>query len=146
MYDTQDPYNFTLKSSYDPGNISWTITDMDVDRNEQFLVYSTFEPDLFLVDLETLTNRNETLRVSASLRRTKEYFGFLSTKFSPCGKAVLAASNQGELILYDLESNKVKDIVLKAHNEDINTVCFADSFNPNLFYSGSDDCFIKLWD
>ena len=66
---------------------------MDVDRNEQFLVYSTFEPDLFLVDLETLHSKRETLKVSARLRRTKEYFGFLSTKFSPSGNTVLAASN-----------------------------------------------------
>lgn len=36
--------------------------------------------------------------------------------------------------------------ISKAHLEDINSVCFADSLNPNIFYSGGDDCIIKVWD
>jgi hypothetical protein len=34
LYDTTDPFNWQLKSEIPARDISWTVTDMDVDVNE----------------------------------------------------------------------------------------------------------------
>jgi hypothetical protein len=43
LFDTTDPYNFKLKAEIPGWNISWTISDMDVDSKEQFLIYSSID-------------------------------------------------------------------------------------------------------
>lgn len=35
---------------------------------------------------------------------------------------------------------------MNAHCDDINSVCFVNNCNSNIFYTGSDDCTIKVWD
>ncbi|CDW77642.1 wd repeat protein [Stylonychia lemnae] len=129
LYDTTDPNKWQLKTIYSPNNISWTILDMDVDKNEQFL-------------------RQETLRVVTDEEdnNRRRFFGMMSVKFSPCGKQTLSSSNRCQLLLYDLESNRTIKKVEKAHQEDINSVCFSHHYNPNIFYSASDDCVLKVWD
>ena len=42
-------------------NVNWTVTDMDVDVNEQYLIYSSISPLVHLVDLETLSSKHERL-------------------------------------------------------------------------------------
>jgi hypothetical protein len=34
LFDTKDPYNFKLKAEIPGWNISWTISDMDIDAKE----------------------------------------------------------------------------------------------------------------
>lgn len=42
--------------------------------------------------------------------------------------------------------NKVSTIVEKAHNDEINSVCWANRESSNILFTGSDDCFVKVWD
>jgi hypothetical protein len=42
-------------------NISWTVTDMDVDKDEKFLIYSSISSEVHLVDLATLYTKHEKL-------------------------------------------------------------------------------------
>lgn len=59
----------------------------------------------------------------------------------------MAVSNAGELIIYDLTANKIKNKVVKAHSEEINAVAVShDSMNDNLIFTGGDDCNLKVWD
>jgi WD repeat-containing protein 23 len=37
-------------------------------------------------------------------------------------------------------------VVKDAHDDEINSVCWANRENSNLLFTGSDDCFIKVWD
>ena len=46
--------------------------------------------------------------------------------------------------MYDLVK-KERILRVMAHNDDINTVAYADE-TGNIFYSGSDDHLIKVWD
>lgn len=74
----------------------WTVTDMDVDVNEQFLIYSTISPLVHLVDLETLCNKHERLTF-----QTDENYGYyggpslMSIKFSGDSREVLGGSKSG---------------------------------------------------
>ncbi len=51
LFDTKDPFEFKLKANIQGWNIHWTISDMDVDNNEQFLIYSSIDQYIRLVDL-----------------------------------------------------------------------------------------------
>ena len=57
LYDTRDPYNWTLRSKIDAQHIQWTVTDMDVTPDEQFMVYSSIDPYVRLVDLDTMRRK-----------------------------------------------------------------------------------------
>lgn len=37
-------------------------------------------------------------------------------------------------------------VVSGAHDDEINTVCWANRETSNLLYTGSDDSFVKVWD
>ena len=43
-------------------------------------------------------------------------------------------------------SNKVSARISSAHNDEINSVCFANRQHSNVFLSGSDDSMVKVWD
>lgn len=57
LYDTRDPYNWYLKSQIDAQHISWTVTDMDVSPDEQYMIYSSIDPYVRLVDLDTMRKK-----------------------------------------------------------------------------------------
>jgi WD repeat-containing protein 23 len=74
------------------------------------------------------------------------YFGIWSIKFSGDTKEILASTNRGKILVYDIEGQRVTTRVNDAHKDDINSVCFANKLNSNLIFTGSDDCLIKIWD
>ncbi len=43
----------------DAQEVTWTVTDMDVTTDEQYLVYSSVDPYVRLVDLQTLRKKQE---------------------------------------------------------------------------------------
>ena len=46
-----------VKNRIEAEEISWTVTDMDVTHDEQFLIYSSIDPFVRLVDLDTLRRK-----------------------------------------------------------------------------------------
>ena len=43
-------------------------------------------------------------------------------------------------------TNRVSTVVGEAHEDEINSVCWANRESSNILYTGSDDCFVKVWD
>jgi WD repeat-containing protein 23 len=70
----------------------------------------------------------------------------LSCKISGDGKEIVGGSRGGEIVCYDLVSNRVSARVNLAHQDDINSVCFANRQHSNILLSGSDDTMVKVWD
>ncbi len=70
----------------------------------------------------------------------------MSCKYSGDGKELIGGSKSGEIVCYDLVANKVNTVVQKSHRDEINSVCFANRQHSNIFLSGSDDTFVKVWD
>ena len=70
----------------------------------------------------------------------------MSVKFSGDGKEVLGGSKAGHILIYDMMSNRVNTVVRDAHDDEINSVCWANRESSNLLFTGSDDCFVKVWD
>lgn len=48
-------------------------------------------------------------------------------------------------MVYDITSER-RILNVDGHNDDVNTVCFADTGSTNILVSGSDDGYVKIWD
>lgn len=70
----------------------------------------------------------------------------MSIKFSGDSREVLGWSKGGQILIYDMLTNRVPTIVSEAHEDEINSVCWANRESSNILYTGSDDCFVKVWD
>ena len=49
-------------------------------------------------------------------------------------------------MVYDLAANRLDVNMRHAHSNDVNSVVFTNREHSNIILSGSDDCFIKVWD
>lgn len=148
LYDTQDPYRWKQLSEIDAQAVRWTVTDMDVDAKEQYLIYSSISPWVHLVDLETLCKKHERLVFEMNDEQSRYRGGptLMSIKFSGDTREILGGSKGGQIFVYDMMQNKVSTVVYHAHDDEINSVCWANRENSNLLFTGSDDCFVKIWD
>ena len=72
---------------------------MDVDKDEQFLIYSSISPVVHLVDVETLCAKHERLEFKTEGRGCPE---LMSIKFSGDGKEILGGSKSGHILIYDM--------------------------------------------
>jgi len=70
----------------------------------------------------------------------------MSIKFSGDSREILGGSKGGHILIYDMMKNRVTTIVDGAHDDEINSVCWANRESSNLLFTGSDDCFVKVWD
>lgn len=68
-----------------------------------------------------------------------------SCKFSADGNEVFAGG-PGQIYVYDLIANRRSMRIGRAHSDDVNSVCWADTASGNVLISGSDDGFVKVWD
>jgi hypothetical protein len=86
-------------------NISWTVTDMDVDKDEKFLIYSSISSEVHLVDLATLYTKHE--RLSFKIPGMNDIgwgraISLFSIKFSGDSKEVLGGSRGKQILIYDM--------------------------------------------
>ena len=119
---------------------------MDVDVNEQYLIYSSISPLVHLVDLETLCSKHERLTFDVDIDGYYGSSALMSIKFSGDSREILGGSKGGQILIYDMLTNRVNTIVGAAHEDEINSVCWANRESSNILYTGSDDCFVKIWD
>ncbi|CAG5114727.1 unnamed protein product, partial [Candidula unifasciata] len=71
-------------------------------------------------------------------------FCIFSLMFSSDNKEILGGAVNGYLYVYDREANK-RTLKINAHDDDVNTVRFADE-SSQILYSGGDDGLCKVWD
>ena len=118
--------------------------------DEQFLVYSSIDPYVRLVDLETLKRKQEFLDLSGNPGRDQDGWhggsGIMSMKLSGDAKELVAGTKAAQVLVYDLVANRMVNRVNSAHNDEINSVCWANREHSNIVFTGSDDALVKFWD
>ncbi|KAJ3217113.1 hypothetical protein HDU67_008490 [Dinochytrium kinnereticum] len=141
LYNCLDGFKKVETINAMPGN--WTMTDCDLSRNNRDLIYSSISETVYMVNLDPHSETH--------LQHTPLYFsdgrgefGIWSIRLSNDGKEVIAGSNGGQIFVYDIERQKHLHRI-RGHVDDVNAVCFADD-SSNVVISGSDDCFLKIWD
>lgn len=151
VYDVEN--GFKVQKNILAKSLRWTITDTSLSPDQRYLVYSSMSPVVHIVNVESavteslanVTEIHEGLDFSiVDDEDDDDLFGIFSVKFSTDGRELVAASSDNSIYVYDLVTNK-RTLRILAHEDDVNTVCFADE-SGNLIYSGSDDSFCKVWD
>lgn len=68
-----------------------------------------------------------------------------SLRFSGDSREILAGASRGHIHVYDVEAQR-RVVSVAGHEDDVNSVAFADVNSSNVFVSGSDDALLKVWD
>ncbi|XP_040166579.1 DDB1- and CUL4-associated factor 11 [Anopheles arabiensis] len=142
VYDSTSS-QYKLLRLLDTKHVSWSILDMDFSPDGQSFVYSTWADALFISSMDR--GMSDSIH-SLYLSPNNQKLGVFTVCYSGCGKHILCGANDGTLYAYDLEANQRTLMAPVARVDmDVNTVGFVEELS-NIFYSGSDDGVIKLWD
>ncbi|WFD42351.1 hypothetical protein MPSI1_000993 [Malassezia psittaci] len=126
----------------------WTITDVNLSPDNQWIVYSSISPYVGLSPVRRIEDDSEpsanqvTLDFSAN---SGDHAGIWSLRFSGDSREIIAGAHYGHIYVYDVEAQR-RVLSVPAHDDDVNSVTFADSASSNVFVSGSDDAMLKVWD
>lgn len=147
LFNTSDPYNWKLKKRIAAQDVYWTVSDMDVCQNEQYLIYSTLNPIVHLIDLDTLSSTKSQI-INFGHGPDNPYGGgaIMSLKFSGDTKEIVGATKSADILVFDLLQNRISSRISEAHDDEINSVCFANREHSQLIFTGSDDSLVKVWD
>ncbi|KAF9547381.1 hypothetical protein EC957_008568 [Mortierella hygrophila] len=119
----------------------WTITDHNLSLDNHWLIYSSITPHVYLTRTAAdAPDAHHLLDFSTG----DEDYALWSVRFSGDGKEIVAGG-KGKIYVYDIESRTVLHSV-KAHQDDVNSVCFAEPTSSQVVFSGSDDHLVKVWD
>ncbi|EJT99877.1 WD40 repeat-like protein [Dacryopinax primogenitus] len=145
----------TVKSMRgNPG--SWTITDVDLSPDNERMIYSSITSTIYMARTRDPTDEEQIPlyfhdRIGRRLRTVGDDdggFNIWSCRFSADGTEVVAGAGNkqdGILFVYDLNAQR-RVLKITAHEDDINSCCWADTASGNVLISASDDTFVKVWD
>lgn len=142
LFETQDPHKFS-EYKVIPAHIGrWTITDASLSADNRFVAYSSITP---IVHVASTLHDNEAHFALDFSQGRYDGFGIWSLRFSGDGRELIAGTSSHCIYVYDVEANRVV-VSQSGHEDDVNAVCYADTQSSHVFYSGSDDTFVKVWD
>ncbi|GAA5994270.1 WD40 repeat domain-containing protein [Rhodotorula paludigena] len=131
-------------------NCRWTLTDAELSDDNEWLIYSSISPRAHMVrtgegsSWETDDHEQHTIDFGAG----SGYYGgsnIWSLRFSHDAREIVAGASGGQVYVYDVEASRTI-LRVHAHHDDVNAVAFGSASDSNLLVSGSDDCFVKIWD
>ncbi|ORY07976.1 WD40 repeat-like protein [Basidiobolus meristosporus CBS 931.73] len=120
----------------------WTITDASLSSDNQWIIYSSISPVLYMAKTDPHDDTQHALDFGRD-----EYpgFGLWSIRFSGDAREIVAGASDARIYIYDVETRKVVSRSA-GHEDEVNAVCFADPASTHVLFSGSDDSFVKVWD
>uniref|UniRef100_A0A7N5ZV61 DDB1- and CUL4-associated factor 11 n=1 Tax=Anabas testudineus TaxID=64144 RepID=A0A7N5ZV61_ANATE len=139
LYDTTRG-RFNLRRTVKARDVGWSVLDVCFTPDAHHVLYSSWSDYIHLCSIEGDSENHTALDLNPDERR----FCVFSLAASSDGKEILGGANDGCLYVFDLEQNK-RILKIDAHEDDVNTVAFADS-SSQLLFSGSDDALCKVWD
>ncbi|GBE77655.1 WD40 repeat-like protein [Sparassis crispa] len=130
----------------------WTITDSHLSPDNQRMIYASVSSTVYMTTTLDPSPVQTPIRFADTSRDRRgnvwdyddERYGIWSCKFSADGNEVIAGGNC-YIFVYDLLADK-RTVKINAHNDDVNSCCWADTASGNVLISASDDTFVKVWD
>lgn len=139
VYDTKDG-KFELLKSIRAKDVGWSVLDTAFSPDGNYMVYSSWSECIHLCNI----HGDDDIHTALHLFPSESSFCIFSLTFSSDNREILGGSNDGNLYVYDRDSNQ-RCLRIDAHDDDVNAVAFADSTSQILF-SGGDDGLCKIWD
>jgi len=127
-----------LESLILPQAVGWAVVDFCLSPNSDYMAYTSWSSAISMVKLDgTQPYSIELHQYGTNL------ICLFSVKFSRQGTELVGGASDNHIYIADLESGQASRI--RAHNDDVNSVCFAED-DGHVIVSGSDDNLIKIWD
>ncbi|XP_015191520.1 PREDICTED: DDB1- and CUL4-associated factor 11 isoform X1 [Polistes dominula] len=139
LYHTDDG-KFVEFKKISARDVGWSILDTAFSPDGNYIVYSSWSECLYLCPVYGDSNTQESLSLCPGDRR----FCIFSLVFSSDGREILGGANNGYLYVYDRECHQ-RAFRIEGHDDDVNTVAFADN-TSQILYSAGDDGLCKVWD
>lgn len=139
LYDTSDG-NFKLMKTVEARDVGWSILDTAVSPDGRHFIYCSWSECIHICNVFGDHEIHEPLPLYPDERR----FCIFAMRFSQDGREILGGANDECLYVYDREENQ-RTLKIRSHEDDVNSVAFADSASQILF-SGGDDGLCKVWD
>lgn len=131
----------------------WTITDSHLSPDNERMIYSSISPTVYMTSTLDSSVTQTPIRFQDPNQRQRsrthwgwdeDSFGIWSCRFSADGNEVVAGGS-GQIFVYDLLADR-RTVKIIAHEDDVNSCCWADTASGNVLISASDDTFLKVWD
>lgn len=136
--------NYKELSKIQAKHVSWCILDLAFSPCSKYIAYSTWAECLHLCPINGESDDIKCLDLNPSANR----FGAFSLAFSNNGNEIISGGSDAHVYIYDLERNQ-RTLRVPVRNDenstDVNCVGFVDE-SSHLFYSGSEDACIRVWD
>ncbi|GIX81480.1 hypothetical protein CDAR_224682 [Caerostris darwini] len=139
LYDTSRGL-FKLKRTVEARDVGWSILDTVVSPDGNNFIYCSWSECIHICNVSGDQEVHDALPLFPEERR----FCVFSLRFSHDGKEILGGANDQFLYVYNREENR-RTLRIYSHEDDVNTVAFADNTSQILF-SGGDDGICKVWD
>jgi len=139
IYDCRNE-GFKLQETIEAQDVGWSVLDVTLSPDGDYLVYSSWSDSLHQVSLTGYQQKHEALPLQPDDRQ----FAIFSVVFSCDQRELLGGANDGHLYIYDRGSNRQSSRI-EAHEDDVNAVCFVDG-TTHVVASGADDGLCKIWD
>ncbi|KDQ20274.1 hypothetical protein BOTBODRAFT_27695 [Botryobasidium botryosum FD-172 SS1] len=123
---------------------NWTITDSHLSPDNERIIYATITPTVHMA--KTTDSDEEQVPIDFADNRSvyDSRFGIWSCRFSADGNEIIAGGKR-HIFVYDLLAMR-RSVKIVAHQDDVNSCCWADPASGNVLISASDDSFLKIWD
>lgn len=125
-------------------HVSWCLLDIAFSPCDKYFAYSTWSDCLHICPVDGDDSDVKCLNLNTSVNR----FGAFALAFSQNGKEIICGGSDASVYIYNRERDeRTLKIPVRSDDDvtDVNAVGFVDEAY-NLFYSGSDDCCIRVWD
>ncbi|CAM9803929.1 DDB1- and CUL4-associated factor 11 isoform X1 [Lampetra fluviatilis] len=121
-------------------DVGWSVLDTAFTPDGTHFLYSSWSDYIHVCNIYGEHETHTALDLNPDERR----FCVFSLTVSLDSREVLGGANDGCLYVFDRERNQ-RTLKIDAHEDDVNTVAFADASSQILF-SGGDDALCKVWD
>lgn len=154
MYDVHN--NWKVVKDVHARNLRWTITDIALSSDQNYLLYASITPVVNLVNVRrgeggtgatqsiaNITDVHEALDFGGESNTRSN--GIWSLRWSPDNTEIIAGTADASLYIYDIAAGRTV-VRVQGHSDDVNAVAYADETSGNLIFTGSDDHEVKVWD
>ncbi|CAK5280746.1 unnamed protein product [Mycena citricolor] len=133
----------------------WSIPDANLSPDNERMVYALLGSTCYVTSTTEPSPTQVPISFSDPNSRTRsrrwgsesDDISIYSCRFSADGNEVIAGGNGQifEFPVYDLLANR-RTVKIDAHEDDVNSCCWADTSSGNVLISASDDTYLKVWD
>eukprot|EP00058_Branchiostoma_floridae_P019127 XP_002604616.1 hypothetical protein BRAFLDRAFT_92850 [Branchiostoma floridae] len=140
LYNTSHG-SFTETRCITARDVGWSVLDTAFSPDGTCVIYSSWSDFIHLVDI---SSKGEESHMALDLSPLERDFAIFSVVFSHDGKEILGGASDCYMYIFNRERNQ-RTLMMDAHEDDINSVKFADE-SSHILYSAGDDGVCKVWD